>query len=380
MRRFEIVLNIPSPYRIHLLKEMYRQLTDRGWGFVAHFMSDMRRGHSNRPLSWRNPVIDFPHRYWRDWGIGSHHFNPGLLVRLLWKRVDVLYVGGSFDTFTSVLAPFLAWRSVVRCTGVEGNTKTPGRIRGIFGGFKRWAMSHWEYIAVPGKDGANYISLHQGLTRRKMPQSIMLPNLIDETRFNSVAAAERDRLKVGVFGLKDGCICLIPARLDEVKGLVPLFKLLPVDLLEGWRIVLLGQGPLKDLLLQIAAERGFAEKVQILDYVPYDEMPKHYAAADLMLLPSLYDPNPLSVVEALHSGLAVALSDQLGNVEEGVTDGRNGWVLPVHDEVKYKAVLRKVFGATAEELQEKGRYSKSENATFWNTKKAISEFLDRLGV
>ncbi len=142
----------------------------------------------------------------------------------------------------------------------------------------------------------------------------------------------------------------------------------------------MGQGPLKDSLLQIARERGFAEKVRMLDYVPYDEMPKYYAAADLMLLPSLYDPNPLSVVEALHSGLAVALSDQLGNVEEGVTDGRNGWVLPVHDEVKYKAVLRKVFGATAEELQEKGRYSKSENATFWNTKKAISEFLDRLGV
>ena len=55
-------------------------------------------------------------------------------------------------------------------------------------------------------------------------------------------------------------------------------------------------------------------------------MPKYYAASDLFLLPSIHDPNPLSVVEALHSGLAVAISDRCGNVEEGVMDGDNGFV------------------------------------------------------
>ncbi len=140
----------------------------------------------------------------------------------------------------------------------------------------------------------------------------------------------------------------------------------------------MGQGPLKSEIETVIAERGISEFVQIVDYVPYEDMPAEYAAADLLLLPSIYDPNPLSVVEALHSGLAVAVSDQAGNVEEAVTEGANGWVLPVLDKDAFAAKLKTVFGASKERLAEMGRVSKEKNARFWDTKVAIGRFLDCL--
>jgi len=93
---------------------------------------------------------------------------------------------------------------------------------------------------------------------------------------------------------------------------------------------------------------------------------------------SCRNPNPLSVVEALHTGLPIALTDQAGNVEEAVTEGRNGWVLPVKDKEAFAAKLREVFATPVDRLREMGRLSKAENAQFWDTKKAIRTFLEEL--
>ena len=107
-------------------------------------------------------------------------------------------------------------------------------------------------------------------------------------------------------------------------------------------------------------------------------MPKYYASADLFVLPSRHDPNPLSVVEALHSGLPVAVSEMAGNVEEAVAENRNGWVLPVNDSLLFAAKLKDIFNTPIERLQKMGVVSHKENATFWNTRASVSRFLDAL--
>jgi glycosyltransferase involved in cell wall biosynthesis len=132
--------------------------------------------------------------------------------------------------------------------------------------------------------------------------------------------------------------------------------------------------------MEIADSRGFSQHLSILDYVPYEDMPKYYAAADIMLLPSLYDPNPLSVVEALHSALPIALTNRAGNVEEAVTEGRNGWVLPVLDQDAFARKLRSVFSTPIAQLRKMGEHSKAENALFWSTQSAVRNFFEAIGV
>lgn len=380
MKKFVAVMNIPSPYRLHLLGEMARQLRERDVEFHCHFMN---RGHKDRPTSWLNPKIDFPHTYWRNFGPDQHEFNPGLILKLMFEKPDWLLLGGVFDTFTNIFLSMLAPAKTKICW-LEGNTKTPGRLDGALGKFKRALMGRCQFAAVPSSDAAKYIGLHQQRTKKAMPKPVYLPNLVDEGRFQGRKVEKLKSFKVEKFqgvkveGFQGERVCIIPARLEAVKGLVPFFGLLTPEMLKGWKIRVMGQGPLKDEILAMIARRGIGDFVEIVDYVPYEEMPEEYAKSDLLLLPSIYDPNPLSVIEALHSGLAVAVSDQAGNVEEAVSEGRNGWVLPVKDGAAYEAKLREVFATPIERLREMGSVSKAENARFWDTKAAIGRFLERL--
>ena len=373
MRTFVAVMNIPSPYRLHLLGEMARQLEARGIAFHCHFMA---KGHADRPKSWLNPKIDFPHTYWRDYGIGQHHFNPGLILRMLTHRCDWMICGSSFDTFTGI-AIQLFGRAKVKLSWLEGNTKTPGQLGGLKGWIKRLVLGQCKWVAVPGKEGAGYVALHQARSKRRMPTPVYLPNLVDETRFGNVADAKDAQLRQKLFGVgPDERVCLIPARFDPVKGLKEFFRALEPAMVGGWRLVIMGHGPEEEATMAIVRERGLSDYVKVIHSVPYDEMPAYYAAADLMLLPSVQDMNPLCVVEALHSALPIALSDQAGNVEEAVAEGRNGWVLPVLDNERYAAKLREVFSTSVARLHVMGHLSHEENARFWNTREAVRQFLD----
>ena len=364
-------MNIPSPYRLHLLGELARQLKERGIDFRCHFMA---RGHADRPASWLNPKIDFPHTYWRDFGFGQYHFNPGLILKMIFSPPEWMVCGSSFDTFTGLGVQLLG-RAKVKMCWLEGNTKTPGQLGGIKGWIKRVVMGRCKYAPVPGSDAAKYVGLHQARTTRRMPRPVILPNLVDEKRFSSVFPKEdRDLFRREAFGADDGQrVCIIPARLEPVKGLIPFLDQVEARMLDGWKLVVMGQGPLKNEIVAKIAERHLGDFVKILDYVPYGEMPKYYASADLFLLPSLYDPNPLSVIEALHSGLPVAVSVQAGNVEEAVEE--NGWVLHVMARDSFKFELEQVFSSGQERLRAMGALSRARANLFWNTRGAVDRFI-----
>lgn len=380
-RKFHTIHCIPSPYRVHLFTELYRQLQEKNIEFHAHFMSTGAYGNG-RPKSWLFPKMDFPYTYWPEFGPRAHYFNPSMLWNVRRMKLDWLLIASIYDTPTGILASWMC-PAKTRITWCEGNTKTPGVFTGWKGALKKSVLPRYEYVAVPGVDGQRYIELAGRELKVKMPQPVFLPNLIDETRFRPRAdwpQVEIDEIRGRFLKSADEKLCLIPARLDPEKGLLEMISLLDERMLAGWRIVILGQGALRQKILDLISEKNLSARFNVLDYIDYAEMPKFYAASDLFLLPSLKDPNPLSVIEALHSGLPVAVSFQTGNVEEAVTDGVNGWRLPVLEKDAFSVVLKEVFASSTEQLREMGLHSKRENAEFWNTKKSIANFLAGVGI
>lgn len=367
MKKFWVVHNIPSPYRLHIFNALWKECKERGLDFHVHFMSDMSRGYEERPISWRNPKMDFPYTYWRDYGFGQRHINPGILSHIKKNQPEYLLAGSPFDTLTGMLAGRMT--NGVSCVWCEGNTKTTGKMDGVIGGIKRFALRGYDYVAVPGSDAIKYIDLHQARTHRKMPKPILLPNLVDETRFCAV------RSEINETKTKQA---IIPARLIPVKGLMEFVDLLTPEMLRGWRIVIVGEGELKEALVNLISARGLDKYIRIDSVVPYDDMPRYYAESDLFILPSLCDRNPLSVIEALHCGLPIALSSEAGNVDEAVTHGKNGWVLPVKDKERFREVLTDVFASSMEKLRVMGDWSLAHNAQYWNTDRAIKAFMDSM--
>jgi len=73
--------------------------------------------------------------------------------------------------------------------------------------------------------------------------------------------------------------------------------------------------------------RGKKARLVIIDTPPSVAMPHVYAAADVFLLPTLYDPFANVTLEALAAGLPTITSAQNG-ASEIIDDGKNGFILP----------------------------------------------------
>ncbi len=70
-----------------------------------------------------------------------------------------------------------------------------------------------------------------------------------------------------------------------------------------------GEGPLRGELETQVDELGISESVTFLGHVSYDEMPKVYRSADVLVLPSRAEGVPRTVLEAKASGTRVVVSE-----------------------------------------------------------------------
>ena len=75
------------------------------------------------------------------------------------------------------------------------------------------------------------------------------------------------------------------------------------------RLDILGNGPLKAALLQLAKDRGVAERVGIRPPVRHERMPDLFAEYDFFVMPSLWEGLPISLIEAMAGRLPIIASN-----------------------------------------------------------------------
>lgn len=95
------------------------------------------------------------------------------------------------------------------------------------------------------------------------------------------------------------------------------------------RLVLVGDGPLRGEIQTALA--GHREAVHLPGYVPYRDLPRWYALADVFVHPAASEPWGVSVNEAMACGLPVAISAGVGAGIDLVAEGETGMVFPVGD-------------------------------------------------
>jgi len=124
----------------------------------------------------------------------------------------------------------------------------------------------------------------------------------------------------------------------------------------GVSLVLVGQGPCKDALLEQIDRLGLAKHVVILSSVPNQHMPGLYALADFIVLASQFDQWGLCVNEAFAAGTPAIVTHACGVANELVHDGVNGFIVEPGDESALAAritqlgnnsALRERFSANA---------------------------------
>lgn len=115
-------------------------------------------------------------------------------------------------------------------------------------------------------------------------------------------------------------------RLDEEKRLQDLVGALPAirGLLDA-QIVLAGTGTQQHNLAVLSERLGVAEHVHFLGFVPDDDLPRVYAAADVFVMPGVAELQSLATLEAMASGLPIVAADAMA-LPHLVHPGINGFL------------------------------------------------------
>jgi glycosyltransferase involved in cell wall biosynthesis len=123
---------------------------------------------------------------------------------------------------------------------------------------------------------------------------------------------------------------------------------------------------------------GLAERVHFTGMVPYNDLPAYMAAADAFVTASVSEVHPLSVIEALASGLPV-VGIQSPGVGDTIQDGITGYLAPEEDMAAFTAKLSRIV--TDSENREKMSRQAKQAASLYaieNTTEIILEHYQEL--
>ncbi len=153
-------------------------------------------------------------------------------------------------------------------------------------------------------------------------------NGVDVNRFSDRSLREPTRKALGLRP-RDMAI-IYHGRLVEQKNPDLLLKIGAeiARIRVGVRVVIAGDGPLREELERKTKEMGMEAQVRFLGR--RDDVPALLQAADMSVLPSFKEGFSNAVLEAMAAGLPVVATDVGGNAE-AIEHGKSGWIVPPHN-------------------------------------------------
>ncbi len=144
------------------------------------------------------------------------------------------------------------------------------------------------------------------LSGENIDKFTLLPNPIDSKMFQPTDSNTPWRGKILFIG-----------RLHEQKNLEPLIDV--VNESKMWELMIVGDGPLRNEL----QKRAKSQRISFHGFIPNSELPALLCSCDTFVLPSHFEGNPKSLLEAMSCGCAVIGAHSAG-ISNLIEDGETG--------------------------------------------------------
>jgi glycosyltransferase involved in cell wall biosynthesis len=175
-------------------------------------------------------------------------------------------------------------------------------------------------VALTEEDRQAYEKLLRGRVRLAV-----IPNTVHDVDGPAADLASRTVLAAGRLVYQKGYDMLIPA-FAQVHAARP-----------DWRLKICGGGELKGTLVDVVAEHGLEEVVELPG--PCADLPGEMEQASVYALSSRFEGFPLVLLEAMGKGMAVVAFDCPTGPRDIIDDHRNGILVPPKDVDAFAAGL-----------------------------------------
>ena len=335
--RATVVADVPSPHQNVFFDAVTRL------GEVDLEVLFCRRRMPGRAWSGAGPLLA-RHRFLRKASVRGVPTNPTLLPELLARPERLPFLIGYY--LPAMLSAGFALGALRRPWVFWTDTLPPAsRTDPLYRrAARRWFLSRASLCLTTGEAGRAAL-LEHGVPRERTE---VLPFVVDHAFIaREVDRLDRAQLRLAL-GIAPGVRALLfVGQMIRRKGIdVLLDALLLLRQMPGPRPLLLAVGEgaeLADFRAQ-ATRLGLDDSVRFIPYLEYAALPRLWAAADALVLPSRFDAWPVVVVEALVAGLPVIGTDACGSVRDLVTPA-TGFIAHAGDVLSLAESLRAAMTA-----------------------------------
>jgi len=170
--------------------------------------------------------------------------------------------------------------------------------------------------------------LENHLLKYGLKKTIVIPNGVDTKKFVPDPDKFSTRKKLG-FDTKNLIVCV--SRLEHKNGTHDLIEAAHIlneqktkdGKQRDFKIIVLGSGSQREKLQEMIEKFALKDKVFLLGSILYSEVPKHVAAGDIFIRPSLAEGFGNVFVEAMAAGAAV-IGTPVGGIPDFLKDNVNG--------------------------------------------------------
>ena len=242
--------------------------------------------------------------------------------RKILNRAHILKTNQMYGSWSAVLARLIYRKKLVVRTGymwsIFSIRENPGsRKRLVIKNVERFAYKMADAAVTSSEGDFNYVEQNYHPRRQ-----LLIPNYVETDLFKPL---ERTR--------KRRSICFV-GRLYHAKNLLAL-----LGALKGlpYTVDIIGSGQQEEELRRFAASNSVT--ANFLGNIPNRELPGILNEHELLVLPSLWEGMPKTLLEAMSCGLPVVGTDVAG-IKEVIEDGENGVLCDTDSDSIREAIIR----------------------------------------
>lgn len=170
---------------------------------------------------------------------------------------------------------------------------------------------------------------------------VVIPCGTDIDCFGSIDR-KAGRAKLGI--APDAKVVMYAGRFDERKGIETLVRAVARDEVkrhENIKLMIVGgstpgekDGVERNRIGEIVEELGIQDITEFVGRVKHEDLASYYAAADVCVVPSHYEPFGLVAIEAMAARTPV-IASSVGGLKFSIADYKTGLLVPPQDEVAF---------------------------------------------